>query len=75
MTSILNFIKIYQLIQKLLGVAGDTDRQTGDPIILTFLFKESRLKTRHRGVKNLHTGASPKLSIAEKMVSKKSVLE
>jgi hypothetical protein len=47
MTSLLNFIKIYQLVQKLLG--GDTqtdirtDRQTGDLINLTFLFKESRL--------------------------------
>jgi hypothetical protein len=47
MTSLLKFIKIYQLVQKLLG--GDTqterrtDRQTGDIISLTFLFKESRL--------------------------------
>jgi hypothetical protein len=43
MTSSLNFIKIYQLVQKLLG--GHTDRQTGDLISLTFRFKESRLKT------------------------------
>jgi hypothetical protein len=52
MTSLLNFIKIYQLVQKLLG--GDaqtdrrtdiqTDRQTGDLKSLTFLFKEIRLK-------------------------------
>jgi hypothetical protein len=48
MTPLLNFIKIYQLVQKLLG--GDTqtdrrtDRQTGDLISLTFLFEESRLK-------------------------------
>jgi hypothetical protein len=45
MTSLLNFIKIYQLVQKLLGGGGgDTDRQTGVLISLTFLFKESRLK-------------------------------
>jgi hypothetical protein len=41
MTSLLNFIKIYHLVQKLLGY---TDRQTGDLISLTLLFKESRLK-------------------------------
>jgi hypothetical protein len=41
MTSLLNFIKIYQLVQKLL--VGDTqtdrrtDRQAGDFISLTFL--------------------------------------
>jgi hypothetical protein len=40
--SLLNFIKIYQLVQKLLG-GGHTDRQTDcDLISLTFLFKESR---------------------------------
>jgi hypothetical protein len=46
MTSLLNFIKIYQLVQKLLWGHTDrrTDRQTGDLISLTFLFKESRLK-------------------------------
>jgi hypothetical protein len=45
MTSPLNFIKIYQLVQKLLGgTHRRTDRQTGDLINLTFLFKESRLK-------------------------------
>jgi hypothetical protein len=46
MTFLLNFKKIYQLVQKLLG--GYTDRQTdsGDLISLTFLFKENRLKTR-----------------------------
>jgi hypothetical protein len=51
MTSLLNFIKIYQLVQTLLG-GGGTDRQTGrqidgqigDLISLTFLCKESRLK-------------------------------
>jgi hypothetical protein len=46
MTSLLNFIKIYQLVQKLLGGDTQTDRQTGDIISLTFLFKESRLKKR-----------------------------
>jgi hypothetical protein len=50
MTSLLNFIKVYQLVQKLLGgdtqtEDGRTDRQTGDLINLTFLFKESRPKT------------------------------
>jgi hypothetical protein len=59
MTYLLNFIKIYQLVQKFLGrtdrqtdgqtdrqTDGQTDRQTGDIISLTFLFEESRLK-RH----------------------------
>jgi hypothetical protein len=41
-TSVLNFIKIYQLVQKLLG---GTLRQTGDLISLTSLFKESRPKS------------------------------
>jgi hypothetical protein len=50
MTSLLNFIKIYQLVQKLLGgtyrqTNGQTGRQTGDLISLTFLFEESRLIT------------------------------
>jgi hypothetical protein len=40
MTSVLNFINIYQLVQKLLG---GTDRQTDDPTSLTFLFKASSL--------------------------------
>jgi hypothetical protein len=54
MTSLLNFIKIYQLVQKVLGgkhrqtdngqTDGQTDRQDGDLISLTFLFKDSRLK-------------------------------
>jgi hypothetical protein len=47
MTSLLNFIKIYQLVQKLLeGWHTDrrTDRQTGDLTSLTFLFKESEAK-------------------------------
>jgi hypothetical protein len=43
MTSLLNFIIIYQLVQKLLG---GTHRQTDDLINITFLFKESRLKSR-----------------------------
>jgi hypothetical protein len=49
MTSLPNFIKIYQLVQKLLGggdTDGQTDRQDGDLISLTFLFKESRLKMK-----------------------------
>jgi hypothetical protein len=52
MTSLLNFIKIYQLVQQSLGgtqtdrrTDRHTDRQTGDLISLTFLFKESRLIT------------------------------
>jgi hypothetical protein len=45
MTSLLNFIKIYQLVQKLLGATHrQTDRQTGDLISLTFLSKESKAK-------------------------------
>jgi hypothetical protein len=48
MTSLMNFIKIYQLVQKVLGMDtqtdGQTDRQTGDLISLTYLFKEIRLK-------------------------------
>jgi hypothetical protein len=43
----LNLIKMYPLVQKLLGWGHrdrQTDRQTGDLIRLTFLFKESRLK-------------------------------
>jgi hypothetical protein len=48
MTFLLNFIKIYQLVQKLLGGGGEAhiDRQTGDLISLIFLFKESRLIIR-----------------------------
>jgi hypothetical protein len=42
MTFLPNFIKIYQLVQNLLG-GTQTDRQTGDLISLTFLLKESRL--------------------------------
>jgi hypothetical protein len=37
MISQLNFMKIYQFVQKLL--VGGMDRQHGDLIILTFLFK------------------------------------
>jgi hypothetical protein len=52
MTSLLNFIKNYQLVQNVLGWGGgahrqtdrQTDRRTGDLISLTFLFEESRLK-------------------------------
>jgi hypothetical protein len=45
MTSIPNFIKIYQLVEKLLGgTHRQTDRQNGDLISLTFVFKESRRK-------------------------------
>jgi hypothetical protein len=48
-TSLLYFIKIYQLVQKLLGgkhrqTNRQTDRQIGDLISITFLFKEGRLK-------------------------------
>jgi hypothetical protein len=43
-TSLLNVIKIYQLVQKLLGGDTHTHRQTGDLTSLTFLFEESRLK-------------------------------
>jgi hypothetical protein len=50
MTSLLNFIKIYQLVQKLLG---GTHRQTADLISLTFPFKESRLQKLVVGIKVL----------------------
>jgi hypothetical protein len=43
MTSLLNFIKICQLVEKLLG---GTDSQTGDLISLTLLFEESGLTAR-----------------------------
>jgi hypothetical protein len=51
MASLLNVIKIYQLVQKLLGgtqrqTDGQTDRQDGDLISLTFLFKESEAKKK-----------------------------
>jgi hypothetical protein len=49
MTSLLNFIKIYQLVQKLLeGTHRQTDRQTSDLISLTSLFKEISLKIGKR---------------------------
>jgi hypothetical protein len=48
MTSLLNFIKIYQLVQSYWGEGGQTDRhidrQAGGLISLTFLFKEGRPK-------------------------------
>jgi hypothetical protein len=44
MTSLLNFIKIYLLVQKLLREGGtETDGQTGYLVSFTFLFKESKL--------------------------------
>jgi hypothetical protein len=50
MTFLLNFIKIYKLVQKLFGghthTDGQTDRQTGGLISLTLVFKESRLVTK-----------------------------
>jgi hypothetical protein len=50
MTSQLNFIKIYQFVQKLLGgTHRQADRQDGYLISLTFLFKESRLKNWNGG--------------------------
>jgi hypothetical protein len=42
-TSVLNFKKIYLLLQKLLGGGGET--QNGDLASLILIFKESRLKT------------------------------
>jgi hypothetical protein len=61
MTSILNFIKIYQFVQTLLGgTHRRTDRQNGDLINLTFLFKESRLikedRRQERGKKRRKNG-------------------
>jgi hypothetical protein len=48
MTSLLNFIKIYQLVQKLLGGDTQTDRQDGDLISLTSFLRKvaKRKKTR-----------------------------
>jgi hypothetical protein len=51
-TSLLNFIKIYQLVQKFIGGGGEGDRQThregGYFISLLFSFrKESRLNMLH----------------------------
>jgi hypothetical protein len=65
MALLLNFIKIYQLVQKLLGgtqTDGRTDRQTSDLISLTFLFKESRLTIKSRDAENdvpVHTLSAP----------------
>jgi hypothetical protein len=45
-TSVPNFMKIYQAVQRLLGGDIQTDRQTGDLIsLLSFL--ESRLKWKN----------------------------
>jgi hypothetical protein len=44
MKSMLNFMKILHLVQKLLVMDMQADRQHGDVISLTFLFKERRLK-------------------------------
>jgi hypothetical protein len=45
MTSLLNFIKNIPIGSKVIrGTHRQTDRQTGDLISLTFLFKESTLK-------------------------------
>jgi hypothetical protein len=59
MTSPLNFIKIDQLVQKLLG-GGQTDRQTGDLISLTFLFEESRLKNESRKINKMDSSCTAK---------------
>jgi hypothetical protein len=42
--TLLNFIKIYQLFQKLLVGNIQLDRQTGDLISLPFIFKKSRVQ-------------------------------
>jgi hypothetical protein len=63
MTSLLNYITIYQLVQKLLGWDTQTDRrtdrqtyrQTGDLTSLTFLFKESRLTKIFLGIRRAWT--------------------
>jgi len=39
MTSLLNFINIYQLVKNLLVWNKQTDRQTGDLISLIFFFE------------------------------------
>jgi hypothetical protein len=52
MTSLLNFIKIYQLVKKLLRGGRNTDRQTGDLISLTLLFEESRLIIQQESPEN-----------------------
>jgi len=43
MPTLLNFMKIYKLVQKLL-VGGDTDTQHTDVISLTSISRESRLE-------------------------------
>jgi hypothetical protein len=49
MTSLQNFMKIYQLVQKLGG--GQTHRQNGDLISLRFSFrKENRLKIGYKEI-------------------------
>jgi hypothetical protein len=54
MTSLLNFIKICQLLQKL--VVGNPDRQHGDLIRFTFLGEESRQKLDLKEVRyNVHS--------------------
>jgi hypothetical protein len=50
MMPVLNLVKIYQVVQKLVGTqghaGGQAGRQTGDLIGLTFIFKQSMLKRK-----------------------------
>jgi hypothetical protein len=73
MTSLLNFIKIYQLVQKLLGdTHRQTDRQTGDLISLTFVFKESRIKTSGNDNRKAFNRFSTKNSCTRNITHKES---
>jgi hypothetical protein len=80
MTSVLDFIKIYQFVQKLLGgTRRQTDRQTGDLISLTFLFRESSLKMCLREVgtfriQNLQRTPVGNLCILERITRFKSCI-
>jgi hypothetical protein len=67
MTSVLNFIKIYKLVQKLLG-GTQTERQTGDLISLTFHFKEGGLT---RKMLTIHGQHHPRTDIDRLCVPRK----
>jgi hypothetical protein len=67
MTSLLNFIKNLPIGSKVIRGDTQTDRQTGDLISLTFLFKGSRLKIQLINVKMTLDIIHDKLSIVGKI--------